>query len=279
MIQITSWNDGFETHDSRKTRGKLSWVRQNILMGDVAWAKLWLRPDAPEIWAGWTALVWASAQAETRGTTTTAEDVALVSRVPQKMVEKAIEWALSNGFAQVSGDLPGKLPQHSRNLPDDLPIDSRQSPDDAGNHPDYSTVQDSTRQDRTGQDEQTDEPKKQASVVREVVEFWNESIKGTAFPSARHTDPRAKVIATRAKDPSWFDDFKSAIAYIKTDSFYQGSGSTSWVANIDYLLQVGKATELAEKATARPVVQKTLKPQINGFTPEMYGGANAPDQW
>lgn len=277
MIQITSWNDGFETHDSRKTRGKLSWVRQNILMGEVAWAKLWLRPDAPEIWAGWTALVWASAQAETRGTTTNAEDVSLVSRVPQAMVEKAIEWALSNGFAQLSGDILEKLPQPSRYIPDDLPIDSRQVPDVAVNHPDYSTVQDSTRQDSTN--EQTHEPKKQPSVVRDVVEYWNDSIKGTAFPSARHTDPRGRVIATRVKDPSWFDDFKKAVAYIKTDPFYQGAGNTSWVASIDYLLQAGKATELAEKSTARPMKSQSLKPQINGFTPEMYGGTNAPDQW
>lgn len=125
----------------------------------------------------------------------------------------------------------------------------------------------------------SEQPKKQPSVVRDVVEYWNDSIKGTAFPSARHTDPRGRVIATRVKDPSWFDDFKKAVAYIKTDPFYQGAGNTSWVASIDYLLQAGKATELAEKSTARPMKSQTLKPQINGFTPEMYGGVNAPDQW
>ena len=101
MINIIGWNDGFETHDSRRTKGRLSWVRQNILLGDVIWAKLWLRPDAAQIWAGWTALIWCASQSETRGTVRSAEDVALLSRVPMEMVENALKWAFSSGLAEL----------------------------------------------------------------------------------------------------------------------------------------------------------------------------------
>ena len=82
MILVSEWNCGYETRDTKRNRGRLIWVRQNILMGDVRWARLWLRPDAPQVWAGWTAIVWCAAQAEIRGTVESAEDVAILSRVP-----------------------------------------------------------------------------------------------------------------------------------------------------------------------------------------------------
>lgn len=120
MISILSWNDGYETHDTKKTKGRLSWVRQNILISDVCWAKLWLKPDAALIWAGWTAIVWCAAQSDVRGTITNVEDVSILSRVPESMVEAGLDWGISCGFA-VFGDPPANLPQHSRQSPANLP--------------------------------------------------------------------------------------------------------------------------------------------------------------
>lgn len=99
MISIPAWNDGYETHDTKRTKGRLSWVRQNVLISEVCWAKLWLRPDAAQVWAGWTAIVWCAAQSDERGTISSVEDVAILSRVPEEMVSLGLEWGISCGFA------------------------------------------------------------------------------------------------------------------------------------------------------------------------------------
>ena len=99
MISIPAWNDGYETHDTKRTKGRLSWVRQNVLISEVCWAKLWLRPDAAQVWAGWTAIVWCAAQSDERGTISSIEDVAILSRVPEAMVSLGLEWGISCGFA------------------------------------------------------------------------------------------------------------------------------------------------------------------------------------
>ena len=120
MILVSEWNCGYETSDTKRNRGRLIWVRQNILMGDVRWARLWLRPDAPQVWAGWTAIVWCAAQAEIRGTVESAEDVAILSRVPPEMVEAAMSWALSCGLAEEV--------IHGAKSPQKAPPDTHQKP-------------------------------------------------------------------------------------------------------------------------------------------------------
>lgn len=48
------------------------------------------------------------------------------------------------------------------------------------------------------------------------------------------------------------EDFQAACAYVAASPFHLGQNDRGWVATLDYVLQPGKATELAEKATARP---------------------------
>lgn len=90
-------------------------------MSDVRWAKLWLRGDAAQVWAGWTAIVWCAAQSEERGTVSSAEDVSILSRVPLEMVKLGLEWGFSCGFIESRQD-PAAIPLPSRQDPADLPV-------------------------------------------------------------------------------------------------------------------------------------------------------------
>lgn len=114
MIRILEWNVGYETADTRKLQHKLPWVRMNVLLADQRWAELWLESNAPQIWAGWTALVFCASQSKERGTVESVKKVAILSRVPEKFVQSGLEWALANGMAesdQESEKDSGKIPE------------------------------------------------------------------------------------------------------------------------------------------------------------------------
>jgi hypothetical protein len=83
-----------------------------------------------------------------------------------------------------------------------------------------------------------------------VVEIWNTRTAGV-LPSARMTPKRHVTITSALRDSGWIDDFAVACAYAATNPFHRGQNDRSWVATLDWLLQVGKATEVADKAKAK----------------------------
>lgn len=90
--------------------------------------------------------------------------------------------------------------------------------------------------------------------AQELIDLWNENAKTSGiFPKGRMTPPREGIFATRLKDPQWADDFVTAIDWITNApaaGHYRGDNDRQWVADLDFMLQAGKATALAEKATA-----------------------------
>lgn len=98
--------------------------------------------------------------------------------------------------------------------------------------------------------------------AQELVDLWNENAKESGtFPRARMTPAREGIFATRLKDKQWADDFVTALDWITNApaaAHYRGDNDRKWVADLDFMLQNGKATSLAEKATATP--QATPEP-------------------
>lgn len=92
--------------------------------------------------------------------------------------------------------------------------------------------------------------------AQELVDLWNENAKESGtFPRARMTPAREGIFATRLKDKQWADDFVTALDWITNApaaAHYRGDNDRQWVADLDFMLQNGKATSLAEKATATP---------------------------
>ena len=92
--------------------------------------------------------------------------------------------------------------------------------------------------------------------AQELVDLWNENAKESGiFPRARMTPARERIFATRLKDKQWADDFVTALDWITNApaaAHYRGDNDRQWVADLDFMLQNGKATSLAEKATATP---------------------------
>ena len=82
----------------------------------------------------------------------------------------------------------------------------------------------------------------------EVVTIWN-TVTAGKLPTAKLTPKRQALIKTRLKEPGWLPDFRAACAYLAESSWHQGNNDRNWIATLDFILQAGKATELAEKAT------------------------------
>lgn len=101
---------------------------------------------------------------------------------------------------------------------------------------------------------------KKSQVAHGLVDLWNQLAAEGTFPKARMTPPREGIFATRLKDPHWEADFRAAIAWIGTSpaaGWYRGENDRRWIADLDFMLQNGRATELAEKAS---VMDKAPEP-------------------
>lgn len=106
-------------------------------------------------------------------------------------------------------------------------------------------------------------PKGDSGQVAEVIGIWNDTVKTTAayLPVARLTPKRASAVLVRLREEGWIDDFKAATTFVCQSSFHQGGNDRNWVANIDFMLRPGKATELAEKLNVQPQGKATAPGQ------------------
>ena len=88
------------------------------------------------------------------------------------------------------------------------------------------------------------------SKPQSIIDTWNTAIAGK-LPHAKLTPKRAAQIKSRLKEPGWLGDFTTACKYLAETPWYTGQNDRQWIATIDFALQSGRATELAEKA-AKP---------------------------
>jgi hypothetical protein len=95
-----------------------------------------------------------------------------------------------------------------------------------------------------------------AVTPSDVVSIWNTTTKGK-LPAAKFNDKRKATIKTRLKESGWLEDFRAACSFLAETAWYSGANDRGWVAMLDYLLRLGKATELAEKAT-QPAARAAL---------------------
>lgn len=93
-----------------------------------------------------------------------------------------------------------------------------------------------------------DGPTVPTGQVAHVITAWN-TITAGKLPKAKPTPKRQATIHVRLKEPGWYRDFESACRFMAETPWYSGNNDRQWVATIDFALQAGKATELAEKAT------------------------------
>lgn len=104
-------------------------------------------------------------------------------------------------------------------------------------------------------------PKGDSPQVAEVVEIWNETVKATEsrLPLARLTGKRTTAIRIRLREAGWLDDFKAAAEFVCRSPWHRGENDRGWIASIDFVLQAGRATELAERSRVSPQ-WRTLNP-------------------
>ena len=88
------------------------------------------------------------------------------------------------------------------------------------------------------------------SAAADPVGLWNTITLGTPLPKAKLITKRQRLIARRLKEPGWLDDFTVACQFVRDSPFHCGKNDRRWRASIDYILQDGKASELAELARA-----------------------------
>lgn len=87
-----------------------------------------------------------------------------------------------------------------------------------------------------------------ARAAARVVDLWNQIAVPRGLPKARLTAKRERAIGTRLREAGWLADFERACAHVAATPFYRGVNERGWVATLDFVLQAGRATELAERA-------------------------------
>lgn len=93
--------------------------------------------------------------------------------------------------------------------------------------------------------------------AEKILETWNRTIEHTLLPQAKRLNPsRAKAINARLKEPGWFAEFEAACRTVAADKRYHGNNRSGWVCDLDFLLQPGKTTQVAEKATSNLKAQR-----------------------
>ena len=137
----------------------------------------------------------------------------------------------------------------------------------ANGPPASNIVQDSpTNSTQAEAEAEVQKPMSVSPTPADVIAIWNEAAKGK-LPQARNTFKRQAVIRTRLKDPGWLPEFRSACAFIAARDWYAGANDRKWIATIDYPLQAGKATELAEKSAQVPQESKHAGASKNQQSP------------
>lgn len=82
----------------------------------------------------------------------------------------------------------------------------------------------------------------------EVVDHWNKIAKKVGMVEKRKLTPElSKKIATRLKDPDWFDEFKSAVEFLSQSLFHTGKDpKTFYRANLELVLRKGNTEKYAD---------------------------------
>jgi hypothetical protein len=124
----------------------------------------------------------------------------------------------------------------------------------------------STQAEAEAEAEEKQKPTSVSPTPADIISIWNEAAKGK-LPQARNTFKRQAVIRTRLKEPGWLPDFRAACAFIAATDWYAGANDRKWVATIDYPLQAGKATELAEKSAQPPQENANVGSEKNQRSP------------
>jgi len=113
------------------------------------------------------------------------------------------------------------------------------------------------------------------SKAQEVIGIWNDAAQGTTLPSARLTPQREKIIRVRLKEKGWLEDFRAAYMFLRSSGFHCGQNDRGWIASVDFVLQAGKATELAEKGqTISATPANGNGNRRRAVVPDIYGDEN-----
>lgn len=113
--RIDRWADHFETSESRKRKGPLSWVGVPTKHDGTGFRRLMQRPDSMAMLGAWMLLVEVAAKCPTRGTLTdsrgrplTAADLALRTGGDQEVLARALDVLASDDIGWICCDLPGE---------------------------------------------------------------------------------------------------------------------------------------------------------------------------
>lgn len=88
------------------------------------------------------------------------------------------------------------------------------------------------------------------SVEESVLDAWNSMAKRAGLPRCLGSAKVRKTIRARAKASGWLEAFRLALAHVETSDFHRGKNDRGWRADLEHLLQDGRAEQLAAKQLA-----------------------------
>src|SRR5690349_20062958 len=124
ILRIKNWDKHFETSETRKYV-HLKWVPVTNNLSDPGYAKLMQRPDGPQLFGAWIAMLQATRRCKKRGafvegdgTPYDVTTLAAVTRMPVSLIDSAIEvFTTEVKWLQWFGESPPASPEDSPEPP------------------------------------------------------------------------------------------------------------------------------------------------------------------
>lgn len=96
-------------------------------------------------------------------------------------------------------------------------------------------------------------PASKPSSWDRIVTVWDTVCVPVGYAKARGTEKQRKAAGTRCRDPDWFSAFEAACRFLAATPFYRGKNDRGWAATLTWVLENGRAEELAERSATQKV--------------------------
>jgi hypothetical protein len=85
-----------------------------------------------------------------------------------------------------------------------------------------------------------------------VIEAWNAMATRAGLPRSLGSQKVRRIIRTRVKAAGWLEAFRAALRHVEASPFHRGDNARGWRADLEHVLQDGRAEQLAAAAGAAP---------------------------